>query len=270
MQFHAVDDEDGTRRARPDVRWAREASAHHYPTAGLSASRTRTWRPAGHPGRPASSAWRGGGRRRAARSTWTVPGCSTPRWRPAWPRPTSPGTATTVMSCLSKGLCAPVGSVSAGPLDVIEEARIERQAPRRRDAPGGGAGRGRAGGAQPRWWIAWPTITCGPDDWPTPWRSAGRSAGSIRRRCRTNIIIFAHAAPRQLIDALSADGVLGRHDRAGRRAPRHPSRRGRRRDRAGRRGTGGRPLVEPPGVSAAPRSGARKGGSALGRSGAGR
>ena len=35
--------------------------------------------------------------------------------------------ATTVMSCLSKGLGAPVGSLLAGPADVIERARGERQ-----------------------------------------------------------------------------------------------------------------------------------------------
>ena len=35
--------------------------------------------------------------------------------------------ATTVMCCLSKGLGAPVGSVLAGPADLIEAARGERQ-----------------------------------------------------------------------------------------------------------------------------------------------
>jgi len=35
--------------------------------------------------------------------------------------------ATTVMSCLSKGLSAPVGSLFAGPEDLIEAARIERK-----------------------------------------------------------------------------------------------------------------------------------------------
>ena len=35
--------------------------------------------------------------------------------------------ATTVMSCLSKGLAAPVGSVLAGSKDVIDAARIERK-----------------------------------------------------------------------------------------------------------------------------------------------
>jgi threonine aldolase len=35
--------------------------------------------------------------------------------------------ATTVMACLSKGLGAPVGSVLAGPVDVIDAARFERK-----------------------------------------------------------------------------------------------------------------------------------------------
>ncbi|MGH8981030.1 MAG: threonine aldolase family protein [Acidimicrobiales bacterium] len=35
--------------------------------------------------------------------------------------------ATTVMSCMSKGLCAPVGSLLAGPADVIERGRVERK-----------------------------------------------------------------------------------------------------------------------------------------------
>jgi hypothetical protein len=37
------------------------------------------------------------------------------------------GHATTVMCCLSKGLCAPVGSLLAGPADLMAEARGERQ-----------------------------------------------------------------------------------------------------------------------------------------------
>jgi len=35
--------------------------------------------------------------------------------------------ATTVMCCLSKGLCAPVGSLLAGPTDVITQGRLERK-----------------------------------------------------------------------------------------------------------------------------------------------
>src|SRR5205807_935154 len=35
--------------------------------------------------------------------------------------------ATTVMCCLSKGLCAPVGSLLAGPASLLAEARAERQ-----------------------------------------------------------------------------------------------------------------------------------------------
>ena len=36
-------------------------------------------------------------------------------------------TATTVMSCVSKGLGAPVGSLLAGPADLIDEARLHRR-----------------------------------------------------------------------------------------------------------------------------------------------
>ena len=34
---------------------------------------------------------------------------------------------TTVMTCLSKGLCAPVGSLLAGPADLMDRARVERK-----------------------------------------------------------------------------------------------------------------------------------------------
>jgi threonine aldolase len=34
---------------------------------------------------------------------------------------------TTVMCCLSKGLCAPVGSLLAGPVEVMAEGRVERK-----------------------------------------------------------------------------------------------------------------------------------------------
>jgi threonine aldolase len=37
------------------------------------------------------------------------------------------GQVSTVMSCLSKGLAAPVGSLLAGPADLIAQARVERQ-----------------------------------------------------------------------------------------------------------------------------------------------
>ncbi len=35
--------------------------------------------------------------------------------------------STTVMCCLSKGLCAPVGSLLAGPTDLIEQGIVERK-----------------------------------------------------------------------------------------------------------------------------------------------
>ena len=35
--------------------------------------------------------------------------------------------AATVMTCLSKGLCAPAGSLLAGPSDLMQRARVERK-----------------------------------------------------------------------------------------------------------------------------------------------
>ena len=78
--------------------------------------------------------------------------------------------ATTVMCCLSKGLAAPVGSMLAGPGDIIEAARLERKRLGRRDAPGRRDRRRRAGGA-------------GDDGRPAGRRPrARRTAGRGRRR----------------------------------------------------------------------------------------
>ena len=49
-----------------------------------------------------------------------------------------------VMCCMSKGLCAPVGSLLAGEADMIAEARMRTTPPRRSDAPGGHHRCGRA------------------------------------------------------------------------------------------------------------------------------
>ena len=50
--------------------------------------------------------------------------------------------ADSVTFCLSKGLCAPVGSVLVGSREFIERARRMRKTGRRRDAAGGHAGGG--------------------------------------------------------------------------------------------------------------------------------
>ena len=88
--------------------------------------------------------------------------------------------ATTVMSCLSKGLCAPVGSVLAGPTDVIAEGRVERK---------------RLGGSM---------------------RQAGvlAAAGLVSLRHMVDRLAEDHARARRLADAVAASGLDPAYDPA--------------------------------------------------------
>jgi threonine aldolase len=115
--------------------------------------------------------------------------------------------STTVMSCLSKGLCAPVGSLLAGPADLMAEARVLRS--------GLGGGMRQAGVLAAAGLIAlgamverlvedhararhlaevvaerWPDGGCRPD------------------RVATNIVTFPHPRPAALVDHLAGHGVL--------------------------------------------------------------
>jgi threonine aldolase len=205
VQFHAVDDEDGTVDPA-DVRWAREASAHHYPTAGLVCIENTHMAACGAP-------WSTGQLGELVAAAGALPvhmdGARLFNAQVATGVDAADiaGYATTVMSCLSKGLCAPVGSVLAGPLDVIEEARIERKRL-------GGAMR-QAGVLAAAGLVA---LTKMVDRLGDDHLRARRLADAVAERwpesgldpttVRTNIITFAHPAPLQLIDALSADGVL--------------------------------------------------------------
>ena len=205
IQFHAVDDRDGTIDPA-EVRWAREAAAHHYPTAGLVCIENTHMAACGAPwstdelGAIAASAGdlpvhMDGARLFNAEVATGVPAADIA------------GFATTVMSCLSKGLCAPVGSLLAGPTDVIEEARIERKRL-------GGAMR-QAGVLAAAGLIALAKMV---DRLADDHARARRLAEAVAERwpesgldpatVRTNVITFAHPAPLVLIDALSAEGVL--------------------------------------------------------------
>jgi threonine aldolase len=205
IQFHAVDDRGGTIDPA-DVRWAREASAHHYPTAGLVCIENTHMAACGAPWSTdelaAITAAAGdlpvhmdGARLFNAEVATGVPAAE------------MAGFATTVMSCLSKGLCAPVGSLLAGSQSVIEEARIERQRL-------GGAMR-QAGVLAAAGLVALAKMV---DRLADDHRRARRLAEAVAERwpgsgldpaiVRTNVITFAHRDPRHLIDALSAEGVL--------------------------------------------------------------
>ena len=125
IQFHLVDDSNGL--VDPgEVLWAREAPQYHLPQASLVCIENTHMVSCGSP--------------------WSLEDLNQLK-DACGPLPIhmdgarlfnaeiATGTAaaemargmTTVMSCLSKGLCAPVGSLLAGPADLIEQARVERK-----------------------------------------------------------------------------------------------------------------------------------------------
>jgi threonine aldolase len=123
VQLHPLSDEGGTLTAT-DVRWAVDAAAHHWPRPSLLCLEN-TYMPANGAviGADAIEALAGEGlpvHLDGAR-LWNAEVAS------GTPVGVFSAPATTVMCCLSKGLCAPVGSLLAGPADVIAEARLERQ-----------------------------------------------------------------------------------------------------------------------------------------------
>jgi threonine aldolase len=114
---------------------------------------------------------------------------------------------TTVMTCLSKGLCAPVGSLLAGPAPVIEAARLERKRL-------GGAMR-QAGVLAAAGLVALETMV---DRLADDHRRARRLAEAVAERwpacglvpedVRTNVVAFEHPSPPALIESLREDGIL--------------------------------------------------------------
>jgi threonine aldolase len=121
--------------------------------------------------------------------------------------------ATTVMCCLSKGLCAPVGSLLAGPGDLVHAARGERQRL--------GGGMRQAGIIAAAGLVALQAMVerltddhvrarrlaeAVADRWP--------DAGCDPERVRTNVVTWRHPDPQAVLDHLGAEGV-----RAGTIAP---------------------------------------------------
>ncbi|MDA8317406.1 MAG: beta-eliminating lyase-related protein [Actinomycetota bacterium] len=114
---------------------------------------------------------------------------------------------TTVMSCVSKGLCAPVGSLLAGPAGVIEAGRVERKR-------FGGSMR-QAGVVAAAGIVALETMVdrlaedhararrlaeAVADRWP--------DAGADPARTLTNLVVFTPPDPRAVVAHLHAHGVL--------------------------------------------------------------
>jgi threonine aldolase len=115
--------------------------------------------------------------------------------------------ATTVMSCLSKGLCAPVGSLLAGPAEIIGSGRVERKRL-------GGAMR-QAGIVAAAGIVALRTMVdrlaedhararrlaeAVADRWP--------DSGADPQKTRTNLVVFSPPDAGAVVAHLSAQGVL--------------------------------------------------------------
>ncbi len=116
--------------------------------------------------------------------------------------------AMTVMASLSKGLCAPVGSLLAGPSALIERARIERKRL-------GGAMR-QAGFLAAAGLVALETMVERLKDDHTRARQLAELFAATfpessydPATCRTNIVSFDHPQARHIVAELAALGVLG-------------------------------------------------------------
>lgn len=207
VQFQVLDDADGT-LAAAELAWTFEAPQHHHPVPILVCVEN-THMPAD--GRP----WPLDALRRVSEMSgaFGVPvhmdgarlfnaevatGISAADYCAA---------ATTVMSCLSKGLCAPVGSLLAGPQDFIDEARAERARM--------GGGMRQAGVIAAAGIVALTTMVerlaedhrradllavAVAERWP--------EGGCDPARIETNIVTWNHPDPLRVVEHLRAEGVV--------------------------------------------------------------
>jgi threonine aldolase len=205
VQVHAVDDDDGT-IAPAALQWVIDAAAHHQPRPGAVCIENTHMPAAGAP-------WSLDALDALISASGDVPvhmdgarlfnavvatGVAPARYAAG---------VTTVMSCLSKGLCAPVGSVLAGSVDVVARARHERHRM--------GGGMRQAGVIAAAGLVALRSMVerlaedhvrarrlaeAVADRWP--------GAGCDPAQVRTNIVVFSHRSPQPLLDHLRRDGVL--------------------------------------------------------------
>ena len=211
-QIHPVDDDAGIIRPA-DISWAIDAAAHHQPRPSLVCVENNHM-PADGAVLPTEAiadvadAAQGLPVHLDGARLWHAE-VATAVSMADFARP-----ATTVMCCLSKGLCAPVGSLLAGPADVIAEARVHRQRL--------GGGMRQAGMLAAAGQVAMATmvhrlaedharaaqLAAALDErWPDP-------AGARGARVHTNIVTFSHDDPDRLLAHFEAEGI-----RAGTIAP---------------------------------------------------
>ena len=207
VQFSAVDDDDGTIDPAA-VTWAAEAVAHHHVRPGLVCVEN-THMPADGAPWPLDRLRAVAEAAAAARLPVHLDGARLFNAEVASGVPAADyaATATTVMCCLSKGLCAPVGSLLAGPAEVMAATRGERQRL--------GGGMRQAGILAAAGLVALERMVdrlaedhtrarrlaeAVADRWP--------EGGCDPGRVRTNVVTWRHADPAALLDHLAGEGVL--------------------------------------------------------------
>jgi threonine aldolase len=114
--------------------------------------------------------------------------------------------ATLVTACLSKGLGAPIGSLLAGPADLIGRARVERKRL--------GGGMRQVGIVAAAGLVALDTMVERLADDHARARMLAEAvaerwpdAGCDPKDVETNVVLFQHPDPAALLSALAADGV---------------------------------------------------------------
>jgi threonine aldolase len=206
IQFTTVDDADGTIDPAA-VTWAAEAVAHHHIRPGLVCVEN-THMPADGAPWPLDRLQALAAAAEAAGLPVHLDGARlfNAEVATAIPAAAYAACATTVMCCLSKGLCAPVGSMLAGPADVMAEARVERQRL--------GGGMRQAGVIAAAGLVALERMV---DRLADDHRRARRLAEAVAQRwpdagcepsrIRTNVVTWRHPDTAALLDHLAGEGV---------------------------------------------------------------
>ena len=205
VRIHAVADDDGVVRPQ-DLAWVLDAAHHHQPAPTLICVEN-THMPADGAPWPLTALRE----LRAAAGGLAIHMDGARLFNAevatATPAAAYAAEATTVMSCLSKGLCAPVGSVLAGPADVIAAARAERARM--------GGGMRQAGVIAAAGLVALRTMV---DRLPEDHARARRLAEAVAARwpeagcdpdrVRTNVVTWRHPQTGRVVEHLGAEGVL--------------------------------------------------------------
>jgi threonine aldolase len=189
-----------------DIGWAREAAAHHHPVPGLVAIENTHMAAGGR-------VWPQEAFKAVVAASGDLPvhvdGARIFNAEVASGIPVDylVAGATTVMACLSKGLCAPVGSLLAGSEEVIAHVRVERHRL-------GGAMR-QVGVIAAAGLVALASMV---DRLADDHARARRLADAVADRwpgcgldpesVETNCVVFAHPDPGLLLDHLGSAGVL--------------------------------------------------------------